>query len=181
MLPGYQATNPDDDIVARCDKGRLVAIDFPGAAVFSAAADRIESASAAGFPSNVAGRKLLEGAKDPWGNTLIYQLIDSSHARISSAGPDRERYTRWDVGLIVTRNSADPPPGMDTWLGRRKAELGIMEIPDESGFTRDGFSGGQSKLEGAAYFRFFTWLVLATTILFVPFAFFYRPKSYLHD
>ena len=45
------------------------------------------------------------------------------------------------------------------------------------GVTRSEFSGGQSKLEGAAYFRFFTWLVLGTTLLFIPFAFFYRPRT----
>ena len=50
-----------------------------------------------------------------------------------------------------------------------------------AGFTRTEFSGGQSKLEGAAYFRFFTWLVLATTVVFIPFAWFYRPRTYLHD
>jgi hypothetical protein len=66
-------------------------------------------------------------------------------------------------------------------LGRRKAELGIKDKPSESGFTRTEFCGGQSKLEGAAYFRFFTWLVLATTVLYIPFAYFYRPKTYLHD
>ena len=181
VLPGYNAENPDDDIIARCEQGRMVSIDIPGAPAFTAAANRIEAVSADGFPSNEAGRKLLDGARDPWGNPIFYQLIDSSHARISSAGPDRKSNTRWDVGLILTRNSTESPPGMDTWLGRRKAELGIIEKPDKSGFTREGFSGGQSKLEGAAYFRFSTWLVLATAVVFIPFAFFYRPKAYLHD
>jgi POT family proton-dependent oligopeptide transporter len=181
VLPGYDAANPDDDIIARCEQGRLVAIEIPAAEAFTAAANRIEAASADGFPSNVAGRKMLEADVDPWGNTIFYQLIDSSHARIFSAGPDRKGNTRWDVGLIVTRNTTEPPAGMDTWLGRRKAALGIIAKADESGFTRDEFSGGQSKLEGAAYFRFFTWLVLGTTLVFVPFAFFYRPKTYLHD
>ena len=50
-----------------------------------------------------------------------------------------------------------------------------------AGFTRSEFSGGQSKLEGSGHFRCFTWLVLGTTIIFIPFAFFYRPRTYLHE
>jgi POT family proton-dependent oligopeptide transporter len=69
----------------------------------------------------------------------------------------------------------------DTWLARRKAALGLREKPSEAGFRREEISGGQSQLEGAAYFRFFTWLVLGTLLIFVPFAWFYRPRTYLHD
>ena len=182
MLPGYDAvTGTDDDLVARCSQGRMVSLEIPGRAGFIAAADRIEAAAADRFPSNLEGNKLVGDAKDPWGNPLIYNLIDSSHARLSSAGPDRKSQTQWDIGLIITKNSGDPARGMDTWLGRRKAELGIKDVPSESGFTRAEFCGGQSKLEGAAYFRFFTWLVLATTVLFIPFAYFYKSKTYLHD
>ena len=182
MLPGYDAvTGTDDDLVARCSQGRMVSLEIPGRAGFIAAADRIEAAAADRFPSNLEGNKLVGDAKDPWGNPLIYNLIDSSHARLSSAGPDRTSQTQWDIGLIITKNSGDPARGMDTWLGRRKAELGIKDVPSESGFTRAEFCGGQSKLEGAAYFRFFTWLVLATTVLFIPFAYFYKSKTYLHD
>ena len=182
ILPGYDAvTGTDDDLVARCSQGRMVSLEIPGRAGFVAAANRIEAAAGDGFPSNAGGKKLIGEAKDPWGNPIVYNLIDSSHARLSSAGPDRKSQTQWDIGLIITKNSGDPPPGMDTWLGRRKAELGIRETPSESGFTRAEFCGGQSKLEGAAYFRFFTWLVMATTVLFIPFAYFYKPKIYLHD
>ncbi len=181
-LPGYDGvTGTDDDLVARCTEGRMDSLEIPGRPEFVAAATRIEAAAAKEFPSNVEGNQLIAGAKDPWGNPMVYGLIDSSHARISSAGPDRTNTTRWDIGMIITKNSADPPPGMDTWLGRRKAELRIKDKPALSGFTRTEFCGGQSKLEGAAYFRFFTWLVLVTTVLFIPFAWFYRPKSYLHE
>jgi POT family proton-dependent oligopeptide transporter len=181
VLPGYDAKSAEDDVIARCKEGRLESLEIPGRPAFTAVADLIEKAGAEKFPSKEAGRAMIGDAKDPWGNPIIYDLIDSSHARISSAGPDRKIRTQWDVGMIITRNSGEPPPGMDTWLGRRKTELGITEKPSKSGFSRSEFSGGQSKLEGAAYFRFFTWLVLATTVLYIPFAFFYRPKSYLHD
>ncbi len=156
-------------------------MEIPGRQIFLAAASRIEASSGEGFPSNEAGRKLIGDTRDPWGNPLVYDLIDSSHARIASAGPDRTGKTQWDIGLIIEKVTGDAPPATDTWLGRRKAALGIRENPAQAGFRRTEFSGGQSKLEGAAYFRFFTWLVLGTTLVFIPFACFYRPRTYLHE
>lgn len=182
VLPGYDGvTGTKDDLIARCREGSLEALEIPGRAAFLAAARQIEAVSGESFPSNAQGRKLLGDAKDLWGNPLVYQLIDSSHARISSAGPDRVGLTPWDIGIIIEKVAGDAPPAADTWLGRRKAELGIKDEPDDAGFKRTEFSGGQSKLEGAAYFRFFTWLILAATLVYLPFAYFYRPKSYLHD
>jgi proton-dependent oligopeptide transporter, POT family len=182
VLPGYDGvTGTDDDLIARCQQGRLESLEIPGRPIFLAAASRIEASSGEDFPSNAEGKKLMADAKDPWGNPLVYDLIDSSHARIASAGPDRANNTQWDIGVIIEKVSGDAPPASDTWLGRRKAELGIQEKPAQAGFKRAEFSGGQSKLEGAAYFRFFTWLVLGTTLVFIPFAFFYRPRTYLHE
>lgn len=182
VLPGYDGvTGTDDDLIARSHQGRLESLEIPGRQIFLAAASRIEAASGDGFPSNAAGKKLIADTKDPWGNPLVYDLIDSTHARIVSAGPDRTNNTPWDIGIIIEKVTGDAPPATDTWLGRRKAELGIQEKPVEAGFKRSEFSGGQSKLEGAAYFRFFTWLVLGTTLIFIPFAFFYRPRTYLHE
>ncbi|MES2438352.1 MAG: POT family MFS transporter [Verrucomicrobiota bacterium] len=181
VLPGYDGVPSDDDLVARCAQGRLESVEIPGRSIFFTAADRIEAVSKDRLPSKEEGRGLMEELKDLWGNPLVYDLIDSSHARITSAGPDRSGKTQWDIGVIIEKVSGNSQPATGTWLGRRKAELGIKEAPVEAGFTRTEFSGGQSKLEGAAYFRFFTWLVLATTVLFIPFAWFYRPKTYLHD
>lgn len=182
ILPGYDGiTGTDDDLTARCAQGRLESLEIPGRQIFLAAASRIEAHSGEDFPSNEAGTKLIGDPKDLWGNSLIYNLIDSTHARISSAGPDHTNKTQWDIGVIIEKVTGDAPHANDTWLGRRKAELGIQEKPALAGFSRSEFSGGQSKLEGADYFRFFTWLVLGTTILFIPFAFFYRPRTYLHE
>ena len=182
VLPGYDGvTGTDDDMIARCQQGRIESLEIPGRQIFLAAASRIEARSGEGFPSNEAGRKLIGDTKDPWGNSLVYDLIDSTHARIVSAGPDRTNKTKWDIGVIIEKVTGDAPPAADTWLGRRKAQLGIQEKPSQAGFKRTEFSGGQSKLEGAAYFRFFTWLVLGTTVIFIPFAWFYRPRTYLHE
>ncbi len=181
VLPGYDAASDADDFLARCNQGRLESLEIPGRQTFMAAASRIETRSGVGFPGNEEGRGLIVDLKDPWGNPLVYDLIDSSHARISSAGPDRISKTQWDIGVIIEKVAGDAPAADDSWLGRRKAALGIREKPAEAGFRRTEFSGGQSKLEGAAYFRFFTWLVLGTAVVFIPFAFFYRPRTYLHD
>lgn len=180
VLPGY-SPSPDDDILARCGNGRLDSIEIPGREVYLTAATKLEANAAENFLSREAGQTLLGGAKDHWGNLLVYDLIDSSHARIYSAGPDRILKTQWDQGIILEKNDAATSAVPDTWLTRRKAALGIVEKISNSGFSRTEFIGGQTKLEGAAYFRFFTWLVLAATIVFIPFAWFYRPKAYLHE
>ena len=182
VLPGHDdVTGTDDDLVARVAQGRIDTLEIPGREIFLETASRVEAAAETTFPSNAEGNELLDGATDQWGNPLVYHLIDSSHARISSGGPDKTRQTMWDIGVIIEKVSADAPAPRDTWLGRRKAELGIVEKPSEGGFRRTEFSGGQSKLEGASYFRFFTWLVIGTAIIYIPFALLYRPKTYLHE
>ena len=182
VLPGLdELTGTDDDLIARCRQGRLESLEIPGREIFFNAASRIEAQAKDRFPSEKTGRQLIQDVTDPWGNPLIYDLIDSTHARISSAGPDRVSKTQWDLGVILEKTQGDAPASQDSWLARRKAALGIQEKPALAGFTRTEFCGGQSKLEGAAYFRFFTWLVLATTLLFIPFAWIYRPRTYLHD
>ncbi|MDG1137758.1 MAG: hypothetical protein P8N28_05785, partial [Phycisphaerales bacterium] len=41
--------------------------------------------------------------------------------------------------------------------------------------------GGATTLAGAAYFDFFTWLMLGTAIIFVFVGYFYVPKTYIQD
>lgn len=181
VLPGFAPSSDGDDIVARCEKGRLDAIEIPGREIYLSAAAKIEAQASGNFPTTDAGRSLLADTKDPWGNPLVYDLIDSAHARISSAGPDRISKTQWDQGIIIEKTSGATIAAPDTWLARRKAALGVVDKPSEAGFSRTEFVGGQTKLEGAAYFRFFSLLVLAAAVAFIPFAWFYRPKTFLHD
>lgn len=182
VLPGFDGvTGTNDDFVARCNNGKLESLEIPGRDQFFAAADLIEKNSADRLPSREEGNAILSGMKDPWGNVIEYQLIDSAHARLTSAGPDREKKTLWDVGVIIGKTTGEAKRSSDTWLAKRKAELGVEDKPTAAGFTRSEFSGGQSKLEGASYFRFFTLLVIGATLIYVPFAWIYRPKTYLHD
>jgi len=183
MLPGYDGKRGTmDDFVARCKGGRVESLEIPDRAIFLAAAAKIEALAGDGFPLTVRGREALTGTKDSWGNPVLYDLIDSDHARISSAGPDKQRNTAWDLGVMIERPSSGETESDQSWLARRKRELGVTAVAKPtSGFNRTEFCGGQTKLEGAAYFRFFTWLVLGTTLVFIPFAMLYRPRSYLHD
>jgi POT family proton-dependent oligopeptide transporter len=68
-------------------------------------------------------------------------------------------------------------------LAKRHRELGSKpaEGPQETAITfeRTAFSGGQTRLQGAAYFWFFMGLMLVTAVVYVPFAMIYRPRSYL--
>ncbi|MFD0892444.1 POT family MFS transporter [Luteolibacter ambystomatis] len=179
VLPGYDGVvGTDDDIIARSKQGALDSIEIPGRQTYLDAAAKIETQSGVKFPSKEEGAALLSGMKDQWGNSFRYDVIDSSTARIASAGPTRQDHTEWEMGLMIER----PKPKEDhPWLDKRKQELGVTEAPMVAGFAHTEFCGGQSKLEGAAYFRFFTLLVLGTAVLFIPFAMLYRPKSYLQD
>lgn len=182
VLPGYDG-KPDtgDEFVARCRDGRLEAVEVPGRDVFFTAADRIEAAWDNASPSDEQGGQMIQDLKDPWGNPLSYKVVDSSHVRISSPGPDKTAKTKWDLGVIIEKSAGQAAAHQESWLGRRKAELGIEDKATAEGFSRTEFSGGQSKLEGASYFRFFTLLVVGTALVFIPFACFYKPKTYLHD
>ena len=182
VLPGNDgATGTEDDLVARTTKGELTAVEIPGREIFLAAARRIEAAAAGGkFPSPTDGQKIVGEISDTFGNPIRYDLVDSSKVRLLSNGPDRTAGTEWDIGMMIEFQKAAELKS-DSWLARRKAEFKIEEPPTENGFRFTEFSGGQSKLEGASYFRFFTWLALATAILFIPYAILYRYRTHMND
>lgn len=181
VLPGYDgAVGTQDDFVARAQQGRIDSLEIPGRAGYEDAAAKIEAISANGFPTDEEGGKLVAGMKDLWGNPLVYELVDSTHARVSSMGPERRPKTEWEQGLVIEKSGGNKV-SPDSWLARRKRQLGLNEPEVKAGFSRTEFCGGGSKLEGAAYFRFFTWLVFGTVLAYIPFAMLYRPKSYLQD
>lgn len=156
------------------ENGRL--LDSGAHAVLSQAEDRVERAFAdrGALPTAAEGSRLLEGLKDPWGRGLLYELRNSSTARITSAGPDGEPKTRWDLGMLLRIDGQQNGPPANSWLERRRAALGV---PGTNGTVAAGagagllaaefFAGGQSRLEGAAYFWFFTWMMLGTAVLFL--------------
>ena len=198
VLPGYDGTTgTSDDLVQRLADGMPTALEIPGQAVFDEAAaivQRLTDSNGGRFPDEAVVSAALEKLRDPWGSPLRYQILNSLRARLISDGPDRKSGTRWDLGLMLDLPDAagagtpswtdrfHPP---EPWLARRKRELGVKpdkaDEPAAAGFKRTAFSGGQTRLHGAAYFRFFTWLMLATAVAFVPYALLYRPKTYLQD
>lgn len=195
VLPGYDSTDLDGTFIRRLNKDAKVPLEVPGQSTLNRAAETLISAASksAGFPDDATGSKLLSGLKDHWGNPLRYLILNSTTVRIWSAGADKKWNTKWDVGIIIERSQPDPeskPSWTDTlhpketWLSLRKKELGLkaeMEAGAGDSFSKTTFSGGQVRLQGATYFWFFSALMAATALIFIPFAIFYRPKSYLQD
>jgi proton-dependent oligopeptide transporter, POT family len=196
VLPGYDGiTGTADDLVQRLKDGVPVSLEIPGQARFEEAAAAIERLVAENgrLPTEAEVSASLRGFRDPWDSPLHYVILNSVTARLMSDGPDRTPNTMWDIGMILEL----PAPGAaagpswsdrfhpkEPWLERRKNQLGITDAPAETeggGFKRNAFSGGRTRLHGAAYFWFFTWLMLGTVLAFIPYALLYRPKTYLQD
>ena len=189
-LPGYDGKpGTADDFVQTLEKGEPTKLELPGQQAFDNAARIIEDYARqhkGELPDIDINRKGL--GSDLWGNPIRYEILASNKARIISDGPDRTPDTMWDLGVIIEVKAASALKASDAsllhpaepWLLRRQKELGLQDEPSpELKFERASFSGGQTKLHGAAYFRFFMWLMLGTAIIFVPFAMLYRPRTYL--
>ena len=196
ILPGYdKITGTEDDLVARLNGGALKSIEFPEAtqqALDKAAQVVITMAQSQKnkLPQvdQLSAEKL---GRDPWGNPIEYAITSQNSCRLISAGPDKTRGTKWDIGLTIQITQPAGPREASwsdrfhphqTWLENRGRELGV-ETKKESSTTYDKsyFSGGQTKLEGQHYYRFFTVLMLVFAVLYIPFAMLYRPKAYLHE
>ena len=148
-----------------------------------------ESATSA-LPSDSDGEALISGISDPWGRPLDYRLISSTQARVSSAGPDGEFLTPDDINdtieIIPPASSLDKQTWLYNRLKQRDAVLGIDSAAETNDSGVPEFSdtvsiGGGQTLEGSAQFWFFTYLMLATAILFIPVCLLYKPKQYLQE
>lgn len=196
MLPGYDGiTGTADDLIQRLNDGLPTALEIPGQAIFEQAATRIEqmiSTHGGRFPDASQVSENIASLNDPWGEPIRYQILNSSRARLISNGPDRKPNTKWDVGMILDLTAPEKPrkPSWsdkfhpeEKWLDRHKRKLGIKTTAlageETSILSRSTFSGGQTRLQGAAYFNFFTWLMLGTAVAFIPYALLYRPKTWL--
>ncbi|QDU82934.1 Dipeptide and tripeptide permease A [Planctomycetes bacterium Pla163] len=142
------------------------------------------------LPLTTDGQVLIDGLLDPWGEQLTYTLQNRLQFRVLSTGPDRVRDTKFDLGHIVEidePSDATSEASTDeklSWLDQRKLDLGLDdESTRAEGEDADvtAFVGGQTKLEGASYFWFFTWVMLGAALLFIPVGLVYRPKEYLQE
>jgi POT family proton-dependent oligopeptide transporter len=199
MLPGYDGiTGTADDVIARLEDGTLKAYELPRSESYQKLLEIFKTTTGNDdpFPSSERLTAAFGGklGDDPWGNPIRYERLNYRTARLISNGPDQQANTHWDMGYVLT---VDEPTGAQTrswvdrirpenpWLERRKQELGINDKtagPNlETPLHVKAFVGGQTKLQGAAYFHFFTWLMLGTAVAFIPYALLYRPKTYLQD
>jgi POT family proton-dependent oligopeptide transporter len=195
VLPGHDGvTGTQDDLIQRLQQGVPTDLELPGHERFLEAAARIgrlAGENGGSFPTAAD----LNDLRDPWGAPLRYELLNSTRARITSDGPDRTRGTMWDIGLLIELPApasekksswSDRFHPAEPWLERRKRELGIAAETSASpaagsSLSITAFSGGQTRLHGSEYFRFFTLLMLGTAIAFVPYALLYRPKTWLQE
>lgn len=197
IMQGYdQVTGTDDDFIVRLHQGSLKSVEFTDATQksFTAAANAIIQLAKTRndrFPPVDQVKAEVLG-RDAWGNPIKYEIISQSSCRLISAGPDKVEGTKWDLGVTIdvsTAPSEVPKASMwdrfrpqETWLSKRSQELGVT-LKKEAGTSYDKtyFSGGQTKLQGKAYYQFFTVLMLIFAVIYIPFAIIYRPKSYLHE
>jgi POT family proton-dependent oligopeptide transporter len=148
------------------------------------------------LPSNEKGTPSMAAINDPWGNPLRYTRLNSRTARVSSDGPDQQQKTQWDLGVTLTlpelqkektSSWTDTLHPDTTWLERRKQQLGLNSdkktttTADTSPFKVTYYAGGGTHMEGASYFWFFTKLMLATAIIFIPYAIFYKKGPSRND
>lgn len=184
--PGYDALpHTKDDLTLKAN-GEISSPAFDQLKQSAAAIQTIYLIKKS-LPTSAKGSEALSSINDPWGNPLRYTLLSSGSARISSDGPDQSHKTKWDLGVILKATDTNTAE-QGTWLYREKQRLGMLEPNQPADHTQpiqllhtDYYAGGQTKLEGAAYFWFFTKLMLVTAIVFVPFSLFYKPKTYLQE
>ncbi|MEM7144087.1 MAG: POT family MFS transporter [Verrucomicrobiota bacterium] len=201
--PGFDnKTNTDDDIQTEYLDGKRTTITSPAQAALEQAAAKIDTFIQNNnwtLPSSDEASQLIAGISDPWDNQIQYTLVNSRQSRLTSLGPDQKPLTKWDMGIVINLDLPAPTSERrgpvsrffdkltptEPWLDLQRKRHGLNIKSEEAGsepsLSRSTFIGGQSKLEGAAYFWFFTKVMLGTAILFVIVAYFYRPKTYLHE
>lgn len=196
VLPGYDGiTGTADDFIRRLEKEAKGSLEIPGGEIFAKAAEAIISAAtdSGKLPSEAEGQAITSAFTDPWGEPIRYLVLNSTTVRLWSPGADGEWNTEWDQGVILAKAMSEKEPEAswmdalrpaETWLSRRKQEMGLVSeeaLGAQEVFSQTTFSGGQVRLQGAAYFWFFSALMGATALIFIPFAMVYRPRSYLQD
>jgi POT family proton-dependent oligopeptide transporter len=195
VLPGYDGeTGTQDDFIRRLEKDAETPLVVPGQMTLNMIAEEIVSHATASknvFPNQKIGREILSKFKDETGKSYRYVILNSNAVRIWGAGSDGKWNTKWDVGIIISKPDQvqekkaswmDKLHPKEDWLSKRQKELKVTSSEDKGSdelFIKTTFSGGQTKLQGASYFWFFSALMGGAAILFIPFAMIYRPKNYL--
>jgi len=191
-LPGFDGeTGTEDDFMARLKDGELEEIELPAENALKVPAERLEVLVLQRMGQLKDGETLAPNqeevgdlGQDPWGNEIDYRIVSGKKLQIRSAGPDKTPGTQWDQVAELTINPPSAPP-KKSWLDALRPPTPWLERhggnnEEDSETTSISYRvGGGTRLEGAAYFWFFTKLMAATAILFIPFALVYRPRTYL--
>ncbi|MFZ9941188.1 MAG: POT family MFS transporter [Luteolibacter sp.] len=185
-----------DDLSVELVDGAVASLKIPGEEIYHQAADRIVElveAKGGSFPAENLLNECVAGLNDSWGNPLRVEILNSSRLRVISDGADRKSGTMWDAGLMIELPEKPPEKQAswmdclrpaETWLEWHKRASGGEEsaaISESGSISRSVFCGGQTRLRGADYFWFFAGLMLLTSVAFVPYALWYKPKTWLQD
>ena len=79
------------------------------------------------------------------------------------------------------RKAGDASATWEQFVSKTNADSNPVIAKQNHAFSTTWQVGGATTLAGAAYFEFFTWLMLGTAILFVAVGYFYVPKTYIQD
>lgn len=181
-------TGTADDYIVRVSRGELLQVELSDevAKPFQQAAQRVEAwwREHGEWPTPT---QLGDCGRDWWGHGIEYRVLNRGACRLISAGAAQRTGTAWEVGLRLEQTEervagVSParwswlPP--QSWLERQQQRLGVGVIAtnDAPKLSRVWLSGGQVRWQGAAYFGFFTGLMLAGLLLFVPYALLYRER-----
>ncbi|MBB5350750.1 POT family proton-dependent oligopeptide transporter [Haloferula luteola] len=185
VLPGFDgATGTNDDLIARVSEGKLSRVEFPGQDSMKSLGSRIaQQAIDLGRPPTL--DEVGDLGLDPWGQPIRYDILNSLSMRLTSPGADGIAKSPWDLTTLINLAEPSKPVAETSWSDRfRPAEPwlvrhgGVASTTDPAEpFSLTTRLGGGNKLEKAAYFWFFTALMGATALLFVPFAMLYRPRQ----
>ena len=189
--PGFdKKVGSEDDIIITRKEGKTTKRKLPDQEKIDQATKVITTWAEKNdlvLPTTEEAQSLLSDFTDKWGSQIEYTRLASRTARITSNGPDKEQGTKWDIGYIIEAPDKTLPSeeksSKKTWLEKRKELLGVSEEASDSDspISTTSYTGGQPKLEGPAYYWFFTGLMLAAAILFVPYAIFSKEKTYLQS
>jgi len=184
--PGFdEKTGTTDDLQLDKETGTIASAALPNLQSAFLSIQTLAEQNNEALPTQEVGQAAINELRDPWGHPIHYTLLNSTTARISSNGPDEKPKTEWDLGAMITFSQSKDVEDPNSWLAKRKRELGIgQDKPsdqEQSLLSPEYYAGGQTKLEGSSYFWFFTWLMLATAVLFIPYAVLYKGETILQE
>ena len=79
------------------------------------------------------------------------------------------------------RKNGDATASWEQFIEKKEHVSAADIVQQNHDFSISWEVGGATTLSGAAYFEFFTWLMLGTAIIFVGVGYLYKPKTYIQD